>query len=107
MAKIVFSRTFLFALLFFSHGIRFTEEVRLLKVEKADEYYSENQVTETMISSRNKINLSRGLYGADHDSLTASAKFTALEYDINDVHPTSPGHSPSVGHSTVNSTCCQ
>ncbi|XWS14662.1 hypothetical protein CRYUN_Cryun35bG0028600 [Craigia yunnanensis] len=103
MAKIIFARIFLFALLLFSHGIRFTEEVRVFKKEK-DEYYSGNHETNSMmrISSRNKINLNRGIYGEDHDSLTASEKFmTSLEYDTNDGHPTSPGHSPGVGHSTL------
>lgn len=104
MAKIIFAPTFLFALLIFSHGIRFSEEVRLLKIEKADkdQYYSGNQVTETMTCSPSKTNLSHGLYGADHDAMiTASSKFsTAFERsNTDDVHPTNPGHSPGIGHS--------
>ncbi|XVF63994.1 hypothetical protein PTKIN_Ptkin09bG0131700 [Pterospermum kingtungense] len=99
MAKIIFAPTFLFALLFLSYGIGFTEEVRLLKIEKADDG---NQVTETMTSSRSKTNLRHGLYVADHDAVTASPKFTAFEHDsTDDVHPTNPGHSPGIGHSST------
>ncbi|XWS24273.1 hypothetical protein CRYUN_Cryun28dG0086700 [Craigia yunnanensis] len=78
-----------------AYKLRFTEEIRVFKIEK-DENYSGNHVTNTMMrtSSRNKINLSHDIYGADHDALNA------FEYDTNDFHPTSPGHSPSVGHST-------
>ncbi|XVE55934.1 hypothetical protein DITRI_Ditri03aG0197100 [Diplodiscus trichospermus] len=101
MAKIILAPTFLFALLLISHGIRSTEEARLFKIEKADdhEYYSRNHVTNTMTrsssSSHNKINLSRGIYGADdHHAVTE------IQDDTNDFHPTSPGHSPSIGHST-------
>ncbi|XVF36228.1 hypothetical protein REPUB_Repub19eG0040300 [Reevesia pubescens] len=96
----MFVRVFLFiALLLISYGIRFSEEVRLLKIDQKDDYVRNHVM---IMSSRKLISLNRGIDGADHDAQTAaSAKsFTAFEYDMDDVHPTSPGHSPSVGHST-------
>lgn len=89
--NLIFARAVLFAsLLLFSYGIRLSEGVRLFKMQK-DEYW-ENRVRSTMSS--------HGIYGADHDGRSAflGRKFTAYEYATKDVHPTSPGHSPSVGH---------
>ncbi|GMI91182.1 C-TERMINALLY ENCODED PEPTIDE 3 [Hibiscus trionum] len=88
MAKnnLIFALAFLFALLILVHAIRFTDEVRFSEIEK-DEYYSGKQVT--------KMKYSRGKHGVDHDDLAATSKS-----DNNDFRPTSPGHSPSIGHST-------
>ncbi|KAE8659091.1 hypothetical protein F3Y22_tig00116964pilonHSYRG00066 [Hibiscus syriacus] len=59
-----------------------------LKQEK-DELYAGKQVTKTLASSHNKMKYS------DRVDLTA-----AYKSDTNDFRPTSPGHSPSIGHST-------
>ncbi|KAL4332888.1 hypothetical protein GQ457_07G025690 [Hibiscus cannabinus] len=69
---------------------RVSVDVRFSKVEK-DEYYSGKHVTKILVSDHN----SRGMHGADHDALAA-----ASESDTNDFRPTTPGHSPSIGHST-------
>ncbi|KAK8551931.1 hypothetical protein V6N13_120360 [Hibiscus sabdariffa] len=86
MAKtnLIFALAFLFALLISAHAIRFS------KIEK-DEYYSGKHVTKILVSDHNEMKYSRGMHGADHDALAA---------DTNDFRPTTPGHSPSIGHST-------
>ncbi|OMO79016.1 hypothetical protein CCACVL1_13959 [Corchorus capsularis] len=74
-----------------SYGIRLSEEARLLKFEKVDIEDSGNRVTRS--SSHN--------YGGKHeDAPTVSGNLVTEEYDTEDLHPTSPGHSPSIGHST-------
>ncbi|OMO74892.1 hypothetical protein COLO4_26459 [Corchorus olitorius] len=78
-------------LLVSSYGIRLTEEARVLKID----HDSGNRVTNT--SSH---------YGGKHlhddaPTVDVSGNFVAEEYDsTEDLHPTSPGHSPSIGHST-------
>ncbi|KAE8657100.1 hypothetical protein F3Y22_tig00116997pilonHSYRG01012 [Hibiscus syriacus] len=93
MAKnnLIFALAFLFALLILSHGIRFKDEVWISNIEK-DDLYSGKQVTKTPVSNHDKMKYS---HGADHDPPTAASKS-----DTNDFRPTSPGHSPSIGHST-------
>ncbi|KAK8642507.1 hypothetical protein V6N13_011848 [Hibiscus sabdariffa] len=90
MAKtnLIFALAFLCALFISAHAIRFS------KIEK-DEYYSGKQVTKTLISDHNEMKYSQGIREADHDALAAASKS-----DTNDFRPTSPGHSPSIGHST-------
>ncbi|MFQ6639546.1 hypothetical protein Gotur_014449 [Gossypium turneri] len=95
MAKnnLIFTLGILFALLILADGIRFTEEVRLSKLDK--EYYSGELVTKTLAHSRNKIEDSRGIHGAD-----AAAVTTISASNTKDLHATTPGHSPGTGHST-------
>ncbi|MBA0876150.1 hypothetical protein Goshw_015112 [Gossypium schwendimanii] len=96
MAKnnLIFTLAILFALLILADGIRFTEGVRLSKLDK-DEYYSGELVTKTLTRSRNKIEDRRGIHGAD-----AAAVTTISASNTKDLQATTPGHSPGTGHST-------